>query len=67
VLIGHFGQVGVAKVGCARNDKTECRTGNKAFLIHSEFDFQSSQPFCDHVLYIYKVYLAGVFAIEQVF
>ncbi|KAH0815080.1 hypothetical protein GEV33_007711 [Tenebrio molitor] len=61
-LIGHFGQVGVAKVGCARNDKTECGTGNGAFLIHSEFDLQSSrryirylqQPFCEHVLYIYK-------------
>ncbi|KAH0818234.1 hypothetical protein GEV33_004556 [Tenebrio molitor] len=52
--------VGVAKVGCARNDKTDCGTGNKAFLIHSGFDLQSSrryvqyfqQPFCDHVLYI---------------
>ncbi|KAH0816681.1 hypothetical protein GEV33_006110 [Tenebrio molitor] len=49
--------VGVAKMGCA-----ECGTGNKAFLIHSGFDLQSSrryvqyfqQPFCDHVLYIYK-------------
>jgi hypothetical protein len=50
-------------VGCARNDKTDCGTGNKAFLIHSGFDLQSSrryvqyfqQPFCDHVLNIYKV------------
>jgi hypothetical protein len=50
-------------VGCARNDKTECGTGNKAFLIHSGFDLQSSrryvqyfqQPFCNHVLNIYKV------------
>jgi hypothetical protein len=29
-------------VGCARNDKTECGTGNKAFLVHSGFDLQSS-------------------------
>ncbi|KAH0816581.1 hypothetical protein GEV33_006210 [Tenebrio molitor] len=35
--------IGVAKVGCARNDKTECGTGNKAFLIHSGFDLQSSR------------------------
>jgi hypothetical protein len=50
-------------VGCARNNKTDCGTGNKAFLIHSGFDLQSSrgyvqyfeQPFCDHMLYIYKV------------
>jgi hypothetical protein len=62
-LIGHFGQVGVAKVGCSRNDKTERGTKTQAFFIHSEFDLQSSrryvrylqQPFCDHVLYIYKV------------
>jgi hypothetical protein len=50
-------------VGCARNEKTDCGTGKKAFLIHSGFDLQSSrryvqyfqQPFCDHVLNIYKV------------
>ncbi|KAH0821208.1 hypothetical protein GEV33_001583 [Tenebrio molitor] len=35
--------VGVVKVGCARNDKTDCGTGNKAFLIHSGFDLQSSR------------------------
>ncbi|KAH0816195.1 hypothetical protein GEV33_006596 [Tenebrio molitor] len=47
---------------CARNDKIECGTENRAFLIHSGFDLQSSrryiqyfqQPFCDHVLNIYK-------------
>ncbi|KAH0814771.1 hypothetical protein GEV33_008019 [Tenebrio molitor] len=58
-------QEGVAKVGCARNDKTECGTGKKALLIHSGFDLQSSrryvqyfpQPFCDHVLNIYRVQL----------
>jgi hypothetical protein len=32
-LIGHFGQVGVAKVGCSRNAKTERGTKNEAFLI----------------------------------
>jgi hypothetical protein len=49
-------------VGCARNDKTDCGTGNKAFLIHGGFDLQSSRryvqyfqpPFYDHMLYIYK-------------
>jgi hypothetical protein len=50
-------------VGCARNDKTDCGTGKKGFLIDSGFDLQSSrryvqyfqQPFCDYVLYIHKV------------
>jgi hypothetical protein len=56
-------EVGVAKVGCSRNDKTKRGKGKRTFLIHSGFDLKSSRsyvrylqhPFCDHVLYIYKV------------
>jgi hypothetical protein len=55
-------------VWCARNDKTEC-------FCDSAFDLQNSrryvrylqQPFCDHVLYIYKVIviygISGLFKI----
>jgi hypothetical protein len=35
-------------VGCARNDKTECGTGNKAFFIHSGFDLQNSRRYVQY-------------------
>ncbi|KAH0821597.1 hypothetical protein GEV33_001194 [Tenebrio molitor] len=59
-------RVGVAKLGCPKNDKTKCGTGNEAFLIHSGFDLQTNRSYVQYFLQLFLwprvLQLQGAFA-----